>query len=470
MASIRRRTRGYLEQRTSGSYRAVVYAGIDPLTGRELYLRESAPTKKAAQAALARLQTKVDEGRHPRSGVTMGELLDQWLEVSRHERSTRARYDDLIRVYLRPTLGTTPAGKVDAELLERLYGRLLRCRELCNGSKRAGHACRPLSPNTIRKIHFLARSALGLGVRWRHLGVNEAEIAQPPAFQPHDPDPPSPEEAAAVLHEAADDAEWCLFLWLTMTTGSRRGEMCALRWTDLDLQRKTISITRNTDGDEVKSTKTHQGRRLALDDAGVEMLRAAKETRAAVCARLLIDFLEDSYVFSPVPDGSTPAQPRNMSQRYRRLAERLRLRSKRLHSLRHYSATELISAGVDIRTVAGRLGHGSGGATTLRVYAAWVAQTDRRAAETIGRLLPPPDKTQRVPRAPYEKVAAAVRDQILSGDLNGGDPIPAIVDLAQAHSVAVGTAQRAVTLLRAGGYVETGAGRRTVVARRASLT
>ena len=130
--------------------------------------------------------------------------------------------------------------------------------------------------------------------------------------------------------------------------------MCALRWTDLDLQRKTISITRNTDGDEVKSTKTHQGRRLALDDAGVEMLRAAKETRAGVCASLLVDFVEDSYVFSPAPDGSTPAKPRNMSQRYRRLAERLRLRSKRLHSLRHYSATELISAGVDIRTVAGR--------------------------------------------------------------------------------------------------------------------
>ena len=59
-----------------------------------------------------------------------------------------------------------------------------------------------------------------------------------------------------------------------------------------------------------------------------------------------------------------------------------------LHSLRHYSATELLTAGVDLRTVAGRLGHGGGGATTLKVYAAWVAASDRKAAELLRTRLP----------------------------------------------------------------------------------
>ena len=63
-----------------------------------------------------------------------------------------------------------------------------------------------------------------------------------------------------------------------------------------------------------------------------------------------------------------------------------------LHALRHYSATELLSAGVDLRTVAGRLGHGGGGATTLRVYAAWVSESDQRAAEILG------SRVQRPPR------------------------------------------------------------------------
>ena len=62
----------------------------------------------------------------------------------------------------------------------------------------------------------------------------------------------------------------------------------------------------------------------------------------------------------------------------------------RLHSMRHYSATELLASGVDLRTVAGRLGHGSGGAITLRVYAAWVAQADQDAARMLAARLPLP--------------------------------------------------------------------------------
>jgi integrase len=244
----------------------VIYAGIDPLTGKERYLRESAPTRKEAQAALARLQTKVDEKRHPRTNTTMGALLDPWMEVSDHDESTAERYADLIRIYLRPTFGATPAGKIDAEVLELFYARLRRCRELCTGRAKAGHSCRPLAANTVRKLHFIVRAALGLGVRWRHLGVNEAEIARPPTFERHEPDPPSADEAAALLNEAASDPEWCLFLWLLMVTGTRRGEMCALRWTDIDLTRKVMSVTRATSGQREKDTKTHQGRRLAIDD------------------------------------------------------------------------------------------------------------------------------------------------------------------------------------------------------------
>ena len=312
-----------------------------------------------------------------------------------------------------------------AELLERFYGRLLRCRKLCSGAKTRGHVCEPLAPNTVRKIHFVIRSALALGVRWRHLGVNEAAIAQPPAFEPHDPDPPSPAEAAAILNEAADDPEWCLCLWLTMTTGSRRGEMCALRWSDVDLTRRTVSVAHNTDGKTIKATKTHRGRRVALDDVAVEMLAAYKRERADLCSRLESELEDAAFVFGTTPDGSAPLRPRTAGQRFRRLAERLKLRSKRLHSLRHYSATELIAAGVDIRTVAGRLGHGSGGATTLKVYAAWVAaDADRRAADAIGRILPRPEASQRLPRAPYEAVAAHLREQIETGTFAPGRELP----------------------------------------------
>ena len=82
-------------------------------------------------------------------------------------------------------------------------------------------------------------------------------------------------------------------------------------------------------------------------------------------------------------------QPDTGTQRYERMAERLEIRTT-LHKLRHYSATELIAAGVDVRTIAGRLGHGGGGTATLKVYAAFVNEPDQRAAAALGRSLTRP--------------------------------------------------------------------------------
>ena len=94
-----------------------------------------------------------------------------------------------------------------------------------------------------------------------------------------------------------------------------------------------------------------------------------------------------SYVFSGDPESLVPLNPDSVSQRYKRMADSLDIDTT-LKSLRHYSATELISAGVDVRTVAGRLGHGGGGATTLRVYTAWTSEADQRAAQTVSGRMP----------------------------------------------------------------------------------
>ncbi|MEU2703110.1 winged helix-turn-helix domain-containing protein [Micromonospora aurantiaca (nom. illeg.)] len=138
-----------------------------------------------------------------------------------------------------------------------------------------------------------------------------------------------------------------------------------------------------------------------------------------------------------------------------------------MHALRHYSATELINAGVDVRTVAGRLGHGGGGTTTLRVYAAWLSESDQRAAGKLAARMPPRPltPTQRAtPSSPYQSVAANLRQQITTGQLRPGDQLPAVPKLAAAHGISVGTAHRAVALLTAEGLVSVVRGRRATVA------
>lgn len=467
MPPRKRRARGSIQSLPSGSFRARVYAGLDPLTGQSRYLRETGKTYRDAEVALTRLQQQVDEDRHPKTGITVRQAVAQWIDVASLEDTTRERYDDLIRLYISPTFGDIPASKLDAELLETFYARLHRCRELCSGRARPGHVCRPLSTSTTRKIHFIIRGALERAVRWRHLGVNKAALAQAPSPKHTEPDPPSAAEAAALLNEAWADPEWGLLLWVTMITGPRRGEVSALQWRHIDFDRAVLWVQRSNaqtkSGVIEKDTKTRQQRKVALDPHTLALLAEHRERWEQRCASLGCELRADAYVFSPAPDGKVPYAPRSITQRFRRMAIKLKLRSTRLHSLRHYGATELVAAGIDLRTVAGRLGHGSGGATTLKVYAAWVDEADRRAATTMASIMPRLAPSERPPRGPYEVIAATLREDILTGRRKPGELLPTIVEIAATHMVAVGTAHRAVAVLRTEGLVEVARGRRAVV-------
>jgi integrase len=134
---------------------------------------------------------------------------------------------------------------------------------------------------------------------------------------------------------------------------------------------------------------THQRRRIALDPDTVEILRDHRTRWEQRVAKLGGKPDPESFVFSLTPHGSEPMKPSTVTQKYARMAARLKIDTN-LHALRYYSATELIAAGVDVRAVAGRLGHGGGGATTLRVYAAWLSESDQRAALAMTKRLPRP--------------------------------------------------------------------------------
>jgi integrase len=135
-----------------------------------------------------------------------------------------------------------------------------------------------------------------------------------------------------------------------MITGSRRGELCALDWAGVDFDRAVLwvpfSIAQTKAGLKKKPTKTNKGRRVALDPHTLELLAEHRERCEERCSQLGCELARDAYLFSPAPDGTTPFVPRSITQRYRRMATKLKLRSTRLHSLRHYSATELIAAGM----------------------------------------------------------------------------------------------------------------------------
>ncbi|HEY0486981.1 MAG TPA: hypothetical protein VGD72_12090, partial [Mycobacteriales bacterium] len=138
----RQRSRGSIDQLPSGTFRVRVYAGVDPLTGKDHYLQDTAASARDAEEVRTRLLHQVDERRQPRSKATVGMLLDRWLNVADVEASTRNGYRSKIETHIRPSLGHLPLSKVDAEVLELLYARLRRCRDQCNGRGKTGHTCR----------------------------------------------------------------------------------------------------------------------------------------------------------------------------------------------------------------------------------------------------------------------------------------------------------------------------------------
>ncbi len=521
------RQRGSIEELPSGAFRVRVHAGIDPLTRRPHYLRETVPAgpqaRREAERVRTRLLAQVDEHKNPKTRATLNQLLDRWLEVLDVEASTRQGYQRKIGKHVRPLLGRMQIAKLDAELLESFYAELRKCRDHCRGQRCVQHrttrehvcdehdgpscrpprpeecracrrACKPhtckgLADSSIRQIHWILSGALDRAVRWGWIGVNPADQTDPPALPHPDPQPPSAQEAARILAEASRDLDWAAYVWTAMTTGARRGEMCALHWSPtvsrgkeqmstVDLESSVVTIRRalykDVDGDwKEKDTKTHQQRRVVLDPETVEVLREHRQRCEERAQALGIELDGGAYVFSPVPDGSLPLVPDSVTQRYDRMTARLGIRTS-LKNLRHYSATELIAGGVDVRTVAGRLGHAGGGATTLRVYTAWVSESDQRAAGNLAARMPRRQKSPSTPQAevtafepsnPYEQVAVSLRDRILDGSLAGGQPIPQVKQLACEHGVSVGTAQRAVALLEDWGLVDVMPGRRTLVRR-----
>lgn len=397
--------RGSIERRGK-SWRIRIDAGHDPVSGRRRQLTRTVNgTKRQAEDAMARLLVEMGEGRHEGTGViVVADLCKQWFEQARPslEPNTAVSFASVIKRYIGPRtdvamehdllvrgIGAVPLRKLRAWDLDRLYSQLLA------GGGRNG---RPLAPATVRKVHTVLRLALDQAVRWKWLTENPALHAKAPSVPRPSPKPPLAEEARALIDEAESlDPEWSTFLRTSAALGARRGEVCALRWSAIDVTEGTVAIDRAviiTDQGAVERDypKTASSRRrVALDPGTLATLVAHRDRqakRAATCGGRLVP---GAYVFSVEVDGSRPWHPVVVTHRFKRLARRVGLENLRLHDLRHYVATQLISGGVDVRTVAGRLGHANP-SVTLSTYAAWVPARDQDAALMIGSSLDRPSQ------------------------------------------------------------------------------
>jgi integrase len=198
-------------------------------------------------------------------------------------------------------------------------------------------------------------------------------------------DATSPAQVARLLESVADDPPLQLYLTLAATTGARRGQLLALRWTDVDLSAGSLSMQRSVvegpEGPVVVPPKTRRSHRVALDPASVELLRSH---RLRVRGENGTDAVEQRFVFCADTAGTRPWLPNFVTKRFIVARRAAGLGHFRLHDLRHFMATEMLDAGVPVPIVAARLAHARA-STTLNVYAHAVPGGDRLAAEALWR-------------------------------------------------------------------------------------
>lgn len=375
-----------MRERQPGIWEVRVYVGRDPVTNAPRQVsRTVRGGKRAAQTRMAELVAEAKRGQLGGTDATVGLLLDRYLEAQERRGLSPKTLDSnrrRVKASIRPALGAISVRKLTAWDLDRYY---------------AGLADAGRTAATIRAHHAILSGALGQAVKWGWCPANVAKMASPPAVRSKRIVPPSVAEVQALVKLASDrNPILAVLVMLAALIGARRGELCALRWTDVDLDAGTVRISRSildlpARAPEEKATKSYQERTLALGEAGVALLRLHR-TQSLERAQLAeVEVAPDAFVFSERLDCAAPIRPDKVSGFFRRVRDELQLPHVHLHSLRHFMATQLAARGdVSVRTLAGRLGHADGGALALRVYSAYFPSADLEAAEHLGRALAPP--------------------------------------------------------------------------------
>ena len=255
-------------------------------------------------------------------------------------------------------------------------------------------------PATVLRFHTVLRAAFAQAVRWGWLERNPVARATAPRVHYVEPIPPVVLDVLRVIDRAAASRspENAIVFRIVAATGCRRGEVCALRWMDVDLDGEAprVVIRRavlDLEGERtVEDTKTHALRWIRIDPDTAEMLRKQRAEAVELGEASGVPLTPDDFVFPRTAGSKEPMPPNRIGQAWRRYCRELGIEA-RLHGLRHLQASLLLDAGEAITTVSARLGHRDT-STTLKIYSHLMPGADARAAEIVGEAFgrPPSDQ------------------------------------------------------------------------------
>jgi len=382
---------------------------------RKRYTKTFHGTLGEARKELRKLVRSGDTGEHVAPDkITVGAWVDQWIAAgapgrkkSKVSQRTLERYEQLLNTHVMPAIGNRPLQQLQAHEIDRFYAGMAEAKKI--------------APQTQHHVHVVLSACLGTATRKGLMLTNPmARVEQIPSLKsvPIEPELDADDETddigeglgevdlAALISGYRSSSIYPVVV-LAAATGARRNEILALRWTDLDTEKKMLRIERAWEptkkfGLRLKPPKTARGlRTVDLDDATVALLLLQREMQQRLCAGIpdgatvdlsLIRLPQGALVF-PNPPGrggdlsfTVPRIPHSVSQAFARRAARLGFGNIRFHDLRGIHSTALLDAGIPVHTVAQRIGDDP--ATLLRSYTKRKRSTnaDQKLSDTIAGL------------------------------------------------------------------------------------
>jgi len=367
---------GHIRKR-GNSYSVVIDIGVDETGKRKQKWHSGYKTKKEAEKAMVQLVSDIEKGEYINpSNITLAQFLDEWLEDSKKPHlapKTYELYEAIIRLYFKPLLGERVLSKLTPSIIQRYYTHLREKTDLSN--------------TTINYHHKLLRQALDHAVKWLYITKNPCDITEAPKKN-------KPEMQAWSIADAQKaqkifkDTPINLHIMLALYTGMRKGEICALRWSDIDFANATCTVRRTAQRvsrklifKEPKSEKS--ARLVVLQQSIIEILKYEKKKQAE--NRLLhgSSYITEFEGHISVREDGHYIEPGYVSKKFQKiLTKNPELPKIRFHDLRHTNASMMLASGIDMKTMSERLGHSQIG-ITMDLYAHVSVDMQRKAIKKL---------------------------------------------------------------------------------------
>ncbi|MDI9887307.1 site-specific integrase [Streptomyces sp. HNM0645] len=364
---------GSIWQRKDGRYEARVYVPQPDGTRRRKTVYGA--TWDECDAKRQELVLRDRQGvPTPTRSAKLSEWLPYWLEEfvrGDRKKTTYAKYETHVRRYLIPQIGSKRLENLGAADVRRMLAAVTV----------------QASAATAKESHRVLRSALTAACREELISRNVVKLVPAPRVQPRELKPWSLEQTITFLEAARKDPLYTAFV-LAVTLGLRRGEILGLRWSDIDLEHRTLTVRNQLQRVQKElyedTTKNRRTRAIPIPLMCVAPLRWQRLRQAGQRAAAGEGWHGGDYVFTTRT--GRPVEPRNLSRSFERVSDDAGLPHIRLHDARHGCATLLFAAGVPARVVMEILGH-SQIAVTMNIYTHVSDDNRREAMGHMDRLL-----------------------------------------------------------------------------------